>query len=202
MTSGEFAGFAPEGELVHCTSWGAPLWLSWSMKVMVVPGATVTLAGEKLSDWSFPTFWGMTMVTAPAAVEVLAAVLVVMGVDVLVAEDDVVETVVDVDVGVVLLLLLVMTDIEVDGALLKVVLVVVVVAEGVELILILEADEDDALVVACEDVRAVEVEAVLVVVVDCALVYTATSCVGEVIETVRIGLVDPVSAQCENVYDP
>jgi len=49
----------------------------------------VTLAGEKFSDWSAPTFWGMTMVTAPpegAAVDVDV-------VDVLVMVDDVVEVV-------------------------------------------------------------------------------------------------------------
>jgi hypothetical protein len=52
-----------------------------------VPGATVTLAGWKFSDWSVPTFWGMTMVTAPpeAGAELDTAVVVELGVVVLVA---------------------------------------------------------------------------------------------------------------------
>lgn len=32
----------------------------------MVPGATVTLAGWKLSDWSEPTFWGITIVIEEA----------------------------------------------------------------------------------------------------------------------------------------
>jgi hypothetical protein len=99
MICGEFAGLAPEGTLVHTTSCGAPLWLSWSAKVTTVPGATVTLAGEKLSVWSAPTFWGMTMVTAPpvggadvavAVVVVEVGVLVVVDVVVTAAEEEVV----------------------------------------------------------------------------------------------------------------
>jgi hypothetical protein len=92
MICGEPAGLAPEGTLVHTTSCGAPLWLSWSAKVTTVPGATVTLAGEKFSDWSAPTFWGMTIVTAPpegaevAVVEVEVGVLVEVDVIVLVVE--------------------------------------------------------------------------------------------------------------------
>jgi len=72
------------------------------------------------------------------------------------------------------------------------------VVERVELLV---ADAELALVDACEDVGAdddVDVTAeVVVVVVDGALEYTATRCVADVTETVRIGLVDPVSAQCE-----
>lgn len=88
MTSGEFAGLAPEGMLVHTTSCGAPLWLSWSEKVTAVPGAIVALAGEKSSDWSAPTFCGITMVKLPAElvdgadVEVIVVEVVVL-VDVL-----------------------------------------------------------------------------------------------------------------------
>jgi hypothetical protein len=47
-----------------------------------------------------------------------------------------------------------------------------------------------------------EVERDVVVVVGGALVYTATNCVGEVMETVRVLSVEPVSAQCEKVYAP
>jgi hypothetical protein len=45
---------------------------------MVVPGATVTLAGWKFSDWSAPTFWGMIMVRVLAAADVLVAMLVLV----------------------------------------------------------------------------------------------------------------------------
>jgi hypothetical protein len=78
-----------------------------------VPGATVTLAGEKFSVVSVPTFWGMTMVTEPpAGVEVAVVVLVEVGVlvvvlvvvlvevgviDDVVTEEDVVEVVVCAD---------------------------------------------------------------------------------------------------------
>ena len=37
--------------------------MSWSEKVIVVPGPTVTVAGWKLSDWSVPTPCGITIVT-------------------------------------------------------------------------------------------------------------------------------------------
>jgi hypothetical protein len=44
--------------------------VSWSEKVIVVPGATVTDAGEKFSDMSVPTPWGITIVVAPAGADV------------------------------------------------------------------------------------------------------------------------------------
>jgi hypothetical protein len=66
IISGEFATLAPAGIVSHVTLWGAPLWLSWSTNVTVVPGATVTLAGWKFSDWSAPTFWGIVIVIEEA----------------------------------------------------------------------------------------------------------------------------------------
>ena len=187
MICGEFAGLAPEGTLVHTTSCGAPLWLSWSAKVTTVPGATVTLAGEKLSVWSAPTFWGMTMVTAPPAGGAV--------VDVLVIEDDVVEVDVEVEVAT---LLVVEELVDVDGAELLDVddLLVVDACEDV-----VDADDDMLVLDACEDVvdadddLDVTAELDVVVVVDDELEYTATRCVADVMETVRIGLADPVSAQ-------
>jgi hypothetical protein len=104
-----------------------------------VPGATVTLAGEKFSDWSEPTFWGMTMVTAPpeAGAELDAAVVVEVGVLVLV---DVV--VVVVELGVVVLVAVVTAADELDVA----ALVVEVTAEVVD-VAVVEAEEE-AVVVA------------------------------------------------------
>jgi hypothetical protein len=165
-----------------------------------VPGATVTLAGEKFSVVSVPTFWGITIVTEPpvAGEEVAVVVLVEVGVLVLVAvlvvEVAVIEDVVTAD--------------EED-------VVVVVDATEVDVVLGAEEEEEDTLVLDAgveeeEDATVVLAEFVLVVVSvelddvleEDVLVYTATSCVAEVIETVRILLVDPVSAQCENVYAP
>jgi hypothetical protein len=167
-----------------------------------VPGATVTLAGEKFSVVSVPTFWGITIVTEPpvAGEEVAVVVLVEVGVLVLVAvlvvEVAVIEDVVTAD--------------EED---------VVVVVDATEVDVVLgaeeEEEEEDTLVLDTgveeeEDATVVLAEFVLVVVSvelddvleEDVLVYTATSCVAEVIETVRILLVDPVSAQCETVYAP
>jgi hypothetical protein len=199
MIWGEFAGLAPVGTVSQTTSWGAEL--SWSENVTTVPGATVTLAGEKFSVVSVPTFWGITIVTEPpvAGEEVAVVVLVEVGVLVLVAvlvvEVAVIEDVVTAD--------------EED--------VVVVDATEVDVVLGAEEEEEeeDTLVLDTgveeeEDATVVLAEFVLVVVSvelddvleEDVLVYTATSCVAEVIETVRILLVDPVSAQCENVYAP
>jgi hypothetical protein len=198
MIWGEFAGLAPVGTVSQTTSWGAEL--SWSENVTTVPGATVTLAGEKFSVVSVPTFWGITIVTEPpvAGEEVAVVVLVEVGVLVLVAvlvvEVAVIEDVVTAD--------------EED-------VVVVVDATEVDVVLGAEEEEEDTLVLDAgveeeEDATVVLAEFVLVVVSvelddvleEDVLVYTATSCVAEVIETVRILLVDPVSAQCENVYAP
>jgi hypothetical protein len=69
IISGEFATCAPVGIVSHVTLCGAPLWLSWSTNVMVVPAATVRFSGEKFSDWSAPTFCGITTVIAEVELE-------------------------------------------------------------------------------------------------------------------------------------
>jgi hypothetical protein len=46
MTIGEFGALAPEGCEVHTTLCGALV--SWSLKVMVEPAATLSVDGEKL----------------------------------------------------------------------------------------------------------------------------------------------------------
>jgi hypothetical protein len=63
---GESVAPAPEGWVSQWTLCGAPDWLSWSTKLIVLltPTTTVMLAGWKLSDWSAPTFCGITTVTA------------------------------------------------------------------------------------------------------------------------------------------
>jgi hypothetical protein len=142
ITSGEFATVAPEGTLLHVTSWGAPLWLSWSTKVTTVPGATVTLAGEKFSDWSFPTFWGITIVTAPPAAALLDTALVAE------VEDGVLLVVVVVEIGVL--------EVEVTEVEIGVLLEVEVAEEE------LTADEELEMAVVDEAEELAEVVALLV----------------------------------------
>jgi hypothetical protein len=199
MIWGEFAGLAPVGTVSQTTSWGAEL--SWSENVTTVPGATVTLAGEKFSVVSVPTFWGITIVTEPpvAGEEVAVVVLVEVGVLVLVAvlvvEVAVIEDVVTADEE----------DVVVDATEVEVVLGAEEEEEEEEDTLVLDAgveEEEDATVVLAEFVLVVVSVELDDVLEEDVLVYTATSCVAEVIETVRILLVDPVSAQCENVYAP
>jgi hypothetical protein len=103
-----------------------------------VPGATVTLAGWKFSDWSEPTFWGMTMVSAPpeAGAELDTAVVVEVGVLV-----DVVVVVVELGV-VVLVAVVTAVEEELDVAALVVEVTAVVVDVAV-----VEAEEE-AVVVA------------------------------------------------------
>jgi hypothetical protein len=112
-----------------------------------VPGATVTLAGWKFSDWSEPTFWGMTMVTAPpeAGAELDAAVVVEVGVLVLV---DVV--VVVVELGVVVLVAVVTAAEELDVAALVVEVTAVVVDVAV-----VEAEEDAVVVAVLVEVAVI-----------------------------------------------
>jgi hypothetical protein len=71
MIIGESGALAPEGWVSQWTLCGAPDWLSWSTKLIVLltPTTTVMLAGWKLSDWSAPTFCGITTVTGSAAPE-------------------------------------------------------------------------------------------------------------------------------------
>jgi hypothetical protein len=58
MIAGESCTFAPDGWDVQWTSWGAPDWLSLSMKVIVLftPTTTVKVEGWKFRLWSVPTF--------------------------------------------------------------------------------------------------------------------------------------------------
>jgi hypothetical protein len=150
MIWGEFAGLAPVGTVSQTTSWGAEL--SWSENVTTVPGATVTLAGEKFSVVSVPTFWGITIVTEPpvAGEEVAVVVLVEVGVLVLVAvlvvEVAVIEDVVTAD--------------EED--------VVVVDATEVDVVLgaeedVVDAEEEDAVEVLVDGRVAVLVELAVIV---------------------------------------
>lgn len=113
MIWGEFAGLAPVGTESQTTSWGAEL--SESVKVTVVPEATVRLAGEKFSVVSVPTFWGIFTPAEPPA-----GVLVV----------DLVVVVVLVAVGVLVLVLVV-------------VLMVVLVVLDVDVVLVVEADVEE-----------------------------------------------------------
>jgi hypothetical protein len=71
MICGEFGALAPDGCEVHATLCGAPDWLSWSTKLIVLftPTTTVKVAGWKFRDWSAPTFWGITTVTGSALLE-------------------------------------------------------------------------------------------------------------------------------------
>jgi hypothetical protein len=118
MIWGEFAGLAPVGTESQTTSWGAEL--SESVKVTVVPGATVRLAGEKLSVVSVPTFWGIFTPAEPPAGVLVVDLLVVV---VLVA------------VGVLLLVLVVV--------LVVVVLMVVLVVVDFDVVLVVEADVEE-----------------------------------------------------------
>jgi len=111
MIWGEFAGLAPVGTESQTTSWGAEL--SESVKVTVVPEATVRLAGEKFSVVSVPTFWGITTLAEPPAAVVLVDLVVV---------------VVLVEVGVLVLVM---------------VLIVVLVVVDFDVVLVVEADVEE-----------------------------------------------------------
>ena len=52
--------------------------LSWSTNVIVVPGATVSVTGEKLSAWLLPTPCGIVIVTLPDEPEPVEPVLPVL----------------------------------------------------------------------------------------------------------------------------
>jgi hypothetical protein len=166
MTIGEFGALAPEGCEVHTTLCGALV--SWSLKVTVVPEATVSVDGEKLRDVSEPTPCGIAMVCAPPDG----------------ADDDDAEEVVVV-IAVVLLVLALVVEL--------------VVEDGGELLVVVELDEVDAEETDEEAEALVEPEVdeteALEVVDDDDMAYTATSCVGDVMETLRILSVEPVSAQ-------
>ena len=80
MRLDEVAGrVAPEGPVMKSTSWTALL--SWSVNVIVVPAATVSVEGEKLRALLFPTPDGI-MIDAvnpePEVEEVLEVEAVVM----------------------------------------------------------------------------------------------------------------------------
>jgi hypothetical protein len=110
-----------------------------------VPGATVTLAGWKFSDWSLPTFWGMTMVTAPpeAGAELDTAVVVEVGALVAVV-------VVVVELGVVVIVAVVTAAEELDVAALVVEVTAVVVDVAV-----VEAEEDAVVVAVLVEVAVI-----------------------------------------------
>jgi hypothetical protein len=61
---GELGALEPLGWVSQWTLCGAPDWLSWSTKVTVLftPTTSVKLDGWKFSDWSAPTFCGITTV--------------------------------------------------------------------------------------------------------------------------------------------
>jgi hypothetical protein len=65
IVTGESFAPAPEGWVSQWTLCGAPDWLSWStnVSVLLTPTTTVNEAGWKFSDWSAPTFCGMTTVS-------------------------------------------------------------------------------------------------------------------------------------------
>lgn len=170
--------------------------MSWSEKVMMVPGATVTVAGEKFSAMLAPTPCGITMVAAPPLVLVVMATEDDVG-----AVEDVVDVVVEGELAVETVIMLLVVEMleEGEGA------VLVDVCEEVDA----AVDVTVAVAVAVAVLVAVNVELVAVLddvldddVLDDIVVYTATNCVGEVMETVRILSVEPVSAQCEKAYAP
>jgi hypothetical protein len=215
MTCGELGGFAPVGTDFHITLWGATL--SESLKVMVVPDATVSVAGVKLSAVLLPTPCGMSTVAVPPleveGAEVLEATVVLV-----VELGAVVVVLLDVVVAAVVVAL----DVElpdVEGAddvlvtlelLLEVEVVARVVVEeedavtvGLPAPLVVHhivvhvddaADELEVTVVA-EEVDKVVVEAVVLLVVDEEVVIGVVDVVvlldvDEEVDEVVIGVVD------------
>ncbi len=74
MRLGDVGGrAAPDGPLVKSTLWTAEL--SWSTKVIVVPGATFRVAGEKFSCWLSPTPWGRITVAPEVELDELELAL-------------------------------------------------------------------------------------------------------------------------------